>query len=277
MCLNPAPRGHAIDSMARPVRIIRCVEGNRSESPEVQGGTRRPQATDSGACGLYPNGRVFSMSYMPHDDSRPFLPAPRRSGRDVSWSTRYESRFRAKARPASAADRFPDAVPDINRQAGSHDHEGAGGRHPPSDTRREGRHAAWPAGTNGECAVLAPACPHSRAGGGGTRAPRHRFSLTARNRPGAAVVPAPGTLRRCSSGHGLGCHPFRTCTWLLRLAIPCIVADTCSPRSSARERRSLEKCMIGEAPGTGRAQGYSGGSGPRACQAPGYPTGCRRR
>lgn len=115
MCLNPAPHGHAIDWMARPVRIIRCVEGNRSESPEVQGGTRRPQATDYGACGLYPNGRVFSMSYMPHDESRPFLPAPRRSGRDVSWSTRYESRLRPKARPASAVDRFPGTVPDLPR------------------------------------------------------------------------------------------------------------------------------------------------------------------
>ena len=185
--------------------------------------------------------------------------------------------FGCRPLPCRRAGPSPMPYRTSTDQTGSHDHEGAGARHLPSDTRREGRHAAWLARTNGEGAVLAPACPRSRAWGGGTRALRHRPSLTARNRPGAAVVPAPGTSRRCSSGHGLGCHPFRTCTGLLQLAISCIVADTCSPRSSARERRSLEKCMIGEAPGTGREQGYSGGSGPRACQAPGYPTGCRRR
>jgi|GEM_PF-2772304 len=35
----------------------------------MQGGTRRPQAIDSGARGLYPNDRTFSMPYLQDDDT----------------------------------------------------------------------------------------------------------------------------------------------------------------------------------------------------------------
>ncbi len=168
MCLNPAPRGHAVDWLARPTRIICCVEGNRLESPGMQGGTSRQQATDSGAHGMYPNDQVFSMPYLPGHATSPFRPSPRCSAADMSRSTRRESRSRGKARLT-----WSEGAPEADRQAWQPWSRGRPtGLRLWSDTvntRPEGWPAARPGGPNGRGAGTARACPHSRARGIGDR------------------------------------------------------------------------------------------------------------